>query len=48
MILGWRWAFNKQMSIERQQEPKDSFMGVSTEPSVNKKKFHLQDYVLWT
>ena len=30
----------KQMSIERQEEPKNSFMGVSMEPSVNKKKFH--------
>ena len=30
----------KQMSIERQEEPKNSFMGVSMKPSVKKKKFH--------
>lgn len=36
---------SKQMSIERQEEPKNSFMGVSMEPSVNKKKFHSHVYV---
>ena len=35
----------KQMSIARQEEPKNSFMGVSMELSVNKKKFHSHVYV---